>query len=163
MDIITPLPADSKTTKRMQPRQRPFNHPPVDAQTAAMGLPTPGQHRAEAPLPQGPPMRRPIIGPVALHSIRAMARAAHPTGHRGNAVYQWQQVPHIMPMRPGHTHRQRYPLGIGDYRMFAARLAPIGWIGTGLRPPLTARTEALSTTARDQSIWSAARSWFNRI
>jgi hypothetical protein len=36
---------------------------------------------------------------------------------------------------------------------FAAQLGSIGRIGTGLRPPKTARTEQLSTAAHDQSIW----------
>ena len=72
------------------------------------------------------------------------------------------KIGHIMPMRPRHAGGQRDPLRIGDYMMFAARFAPIGRIRTGVRPP-TARTEALSTTARDPSIRSAARSGFNRI
>ena len=108
-------------------------------------------------------MRLRIIGPVALHLIGATTRSADSTGHRRNAIHQRQQLRPIMPMCPRHADSQRYPLGIGDYMMFAARFAPIGRIGPRVPPPPTARTEALSTTARDQSIWSATRSWFNRI
>ena len=147
----------------MQPRQRPFDHPPVDTQAAAVGLPPPCQQRTDAPLSQGAPMRLRIIGPVALHLIGATTRSADSTGHRRNPIHQRQKLGHIMPMRPRHAGGQRDPLRIGDYMMLAARFAPIGRIGTGVRPPPTARTEALSTTARDQSIRSAARSWFNRI
>ena len=128
----------------MQPRQRPFHHPPIDAQAAAVGLSPPRHHRADAPLLQGAPMRLRIIGPVALHLIGATTRSADSTGHRRDAIHQRQQLRHIMPMRPRHAGGQRDPLCIGDYMMFAARFAPIGRIGTGVRPPPTARTEALS-------------------
>lgn len=41
------------------------------------------------------------------------------------------------------------------------RFAAIGRVRPGVGPPFSARTEALSTTPRDQSIWSAACSAFN--
>ena len=120
----------------MQPRQRPFDHPPVDTQAAAVGLPPPCQQRTEAPLSQGAPMRLRIIGPVALHLIGATTRSADSTGHRRNAIHQRQKLGHIMPMRPRHAGGQRDPLRIGDYMMLAARFAPISRIGTGVyRPP----------------------------
>ena len=43
-----------------------------------MGLAPLRQHGADAPLPQGPPMRLGIIGPVALHPIRATAEPRPP-------------------------------------------------------------------------------------
>ena len=50
---------------------------------------------------------------------------------------------------------QRNVLDISNQVMLAPQLAPVG----GIRPgPPTARTEALSTTARDLSIRSASRS-----
>ena len=163
MEITSSLPADSKPTELVQPCQRSFHHPPIDAQAAAVGLPSPSQHRADAPLTQGAPMGLRIIGPIPLHPIRPTTRAADPTGHRGYAIHQRQQLRHIMPMGPRHPRRQRHPLGIGDYMVFATEFAAVRRIGTGVRPPPTARTEALSTTARDQSIRSAALSRFNRI
>ncbi len=163
MEITSSLPADSKPTELVQPCQRSFHHPPIDAQAAAVGLPSPSQHRADAPLTQGAPMGLRIIGPIPLHPIRPTTRAADPTGHRGYAIHQRQQLRHIMPMGPRHPRRQRHPLGIGDYMVFATGFAAVRRIGTGVRPPPTARTEALSTTARDQSIRSAALSRFNRI
>jgi hypothetical protein len=42
--------------------------------------------------------------------------------------------------------------GIRDYVPFAALFSSVGWIGAGVGPPKTARTDALSMTARDQSI-----------
>jgi hypothetical protein len=43
----------------------------------------------------------------------------------------------------------------------AAALSSIGRIRSGLLPPKTARTEQLSTTAHDQSIWSVRESEFS--
>ena len=63
-------------------------HSPIDAQAAAMRLTPPSQHRADAPLLQGAPMRLRIIGSVALHLIGATTRAADPTGHGRNAIHQ---------------------------------------------------------------------------
>ncbi len=62
---------------------------------------------------------------------------------------------------------QRDALGIGEKMMFAARFAAVCRVRPRLIPPKTARTELESATARDQSIWSAARrrarsSWWRR-
>lgn len=51
---------------------------------------------------------------------------------------------------------------IADEVAFAAALRSVSRIGTCLRPPKTARTEQLSTTALDQSIWPPRESQFNR-
>jgi hypothetical protein len=45
-----------------------------------------------------------------------------------------------------------HALSIADQVTLATRFSSVRRIGTGLRPPKTARTEQLSTTARDQSI-----------
>jgi hypothetical protein len=48
---------------------------------------------------------------------------------------------------------QRNTSTVANQVALAAELGPVGRIGACLRPPKTARTEQLSTTARDQSIW----------
>ena len=64
-------------------------------------------------------------------------------------------------MGRGERDDQRDALRIGEDVVFRARLAAIGRVRPGVGPPFSARTEALSTTPRDQSIWSAARSASN--
>jgi ribosomal protein L34E len=53
---------------------------------------------------------------------------------------------------PGELNGERNSAPVADQMTLAARLSPVGRIGTRLRPPKTARTELRSTTARDQSI-----------
>jgi hypothetical protein len=60
------------------------------------------------------------------------------------------------------VHRQRQPACIDDYMPFAALFAAVRRVRAGVRPPKSARMEALSMTARDQSIaWVSSSSCNN--
>jgi hypothetical protein len=63
-----------------------------------------------------------------------------------------------MGIRPGQDGRERNPLRLGDDVMLAPQLPSIGRVRARLGPPSTARTDAESTTALDQSSLSAPRS-----
>lgn len=63
-----------------------------------------------------------------------------------------------MTVRSGQFDCQSNALTIANQMALTATLSPIYWIWPGQQPPKTARTEQLSTTARDQSIWPSRES-----
>jgi hypothetical protein len=64
-----------------------------------------------------------------------------------------------MPVGLGQNDIDRDALRLDEQMVFAARLTAIGWVRSTFFPPCTALTDELSATAREKSIWSAARSW----
>jgi hypothetical protein len=72
-----------------------------------------------------------------------------------NRIHQWHRQLGVMDIGPGLDHRERDPLAIADEMPFRDVFPAIRGIGARFRPPKSARTELLSTTALDQSILSA--------
>jgi hypothetical protein len=77
---------------------------------------------------------------------------------RGNRIHQRQGFLRVVPVRAGQAHRERHarPWHI-RWRLLPRFARSVGF-GPVWSPPHTARTEQLSTTARDQSIWSSRAS-----
>mgnify|MGYP006950019650 FL=1 len=69
-----------------------------------------------------------------------------------NAIQQLDGRLAVMHVGRGGLNDQRDARGIGDQVAFAAFLAPVRRVGSGVAPQKTARTLALSMTARDRSI-----------
>ena len=67
----------------------------------------------------------------------------------------------VVTISAGELNSQRNSAPVANQMALAAELGPIGGIRTGALPPKTARTEQLSTTARDQSIWLKRQSQSN--
>lgn len=61
-----------------------------------------------------------------------------------------------MRIRPGQRSSEWNALRLRNNMVFRACFRPVSGVGTGLFAPKTARTEALSTADRDQSIWLAS-------
>ena len=150
-----------QSAELMQPTQRALDHPARHAQSAAVHPLTFADDRLDVANPQAHSIGLRSIAGVALHGIRPEARRPRNAAHGWNRIHQRQHLRDIRNIGRSHDRGQRNAVGINDDVMFRAWFGTIGWIGTGQFAPPTARTEALSTTARDQSILSAARSWFS--
>jgi hypothetical protein len=142
----------------VQPAQAAFHHPAVHSQATTVRLAAPSQHWQDAApshlLTQGVG----IIAPVSLDLERAAPGSATFTSHWRNGLYQGQGLGYVMDIGPSELYCQGDALSVGDNVMFAPCLGPIRRVGPRLLPPKTARTEALSSTARRQSIrWAAGR------
>jgi len=157
VDVGAAFVPDAEATELMQPRQSTLDDPAVDTQPAAMPDAAARQHRFDAQSHERIAMRIRMIRPIALHTIRTAAGAPALTGDRRDRVNQRQKLGHVVPVRTGKYRRERNTVRIGDDMVLRAVFPAIRRVGAGLRPPKTARTEALSTTARDQSILSASR------
>ena len=161
MNILATLITNSQASKLMQPGQRPFDHPAIEPQAAAVSGSPPGQHRFDPHLAQGPAMRLGIIPTVAVQRVKTKTGTAGPSRHGGNGVDQWQQSGYIVPVGTGQLDDEGKPVAVGEHVMFRPQFPSIRRIRAGFRPPKTARTDAESTTAREKSIWPAPRSLFN--
>ena len=140
MDVSSSFIAHPQSPELVHPSQGAFDDPSVRAQAAAMRLPTPGQHRLDMPRTQRLPMRRRVIGPIAIHCRWPPLGSAAPTPHRRNRVQKRDPLRYIVPMGSGHRRRQRQPRRIGQQVMFAAEFTPVSRIGAGFffrrRPPV---------------------------
>jgi hypothetical protein len=98
-----------------------------------------------------------VIGPVGIEAVGALNSTAGFASNRWDGLHQRDQLSHVVPVGARQLARQWSTVRIGDDVMLAAFLASVGRVRTRLGPPKTARTEELSTTARDKSIRSALR------
>jgi len=157
MDIGAAFVSYAESTKLMEPRQGSLNDPAVYAQLAPVPDAATGQDRLDAQVHERIAVPLGIIGTIALNPVGMAARPAALAGDRGNGVNQRQQLRHVVPVCARERGGQRDAVRIGDDVMFRPVFPPIRGVRAGLLPPKTARTEALSTTPRDQSSWSSAR------
>ena len=140
----------------MKPTQASLNHPSMHTQPAAMRLTSLGQQRPDMSLLQLLANRLRVIPSVSLRLKRTLARPASLALDSRYGIHQLKGLGDIVSVRASQPDRQWNALGIGYDMMLATRLRPVRGVGSCFLPPKTARTEALSSTARVQSMRSAA-------
>jgi len=157
MNARTPFVSHVESTKSMQPRQRPLDDPAGTPKPAAMG-PAAFRQLAGDPAPlECVPMRLRIVSAVALHEARLSQRPPRATAQWRNAVHERQQLRHVVPVRRREARDNRNPVGVGKNMMFRPGLTAIGRVRSSFFPPRSARSDALSTTARARSSWPRRR------
>lgn len=138
-----------------KPAQRSLHDVAGVAQAAAMltlGPTIRSEQRLDATLLNLLNDRRRTVSRVSLETRGFAAWASAATGYGRNFIEHRQgPVPIRLIGRPRLDH-QRHAARIGDHMPLAAFFGAIGGIGSGVAPPKTARTEALSMTARDSRI-----------
>jgi hypothetical protein len=155
--------ANAQSTELMQPSNRALNDPTIDAQATPMaGIPF-RRNWLDAHLAQQPTQWLRVITPIPLHPLRTASRSSAFAPHGRNCFDQGQQLGDIIRIGTRQNGRQGNALRIRNEVVFAPRFGFVGWIRACFFPPSKARTELLSTTARDQSIWSAACSWASNV
>jgi hypothetical protein len=159
MDICTAgLPPPHPPVLR-QPRQGPFAAPPGDTQPTAVAWPPFGPHRRHAPRAPLLAGRLRLSRPIALHPLRPAPRTSGRAVDGGARLQQRHPRGDLLTVDARHQSRPGHPLASGQERRRPAPGASIRRGGAGFFPPPPARPRRLSTTARDQSIFSAARRW----
>ena len=162
VDVGTALEADPEPTELMQPRQRPLHNPAMNSETAAVRRVSFGQDGLDAASAQFLAVGFGIVAPIPLHGFGPASRVPDFPRDWWDRIYQGHQLRYVMGVGGAENRCQRNALRIRDDVVLAARLAPVGRVGARFSPPKTARTDALSTTARDQSIASASRNLASR-
>lgn len=95
-----------------------------------------------------------VIASVAEYAIRPMARSSSLSLQRWDGINERDGLLRVVAIGPGELDGQRNSSPVANQMTLAAKLGSVGWVGTCLKPPKTARTDLPSTTARDQSICS---------
>lgn len=140
----------------MQPRQRPFDIPALFAQATAVCRTALGQYRRDAVCTQPLALGFGVVPTIPLDPRGAKAGATPRASYQRDSVDQSLQLCHIVDIGRRDLRGQRNALRIRYHVMLGARFGAIRRIGAGLGPPKTARTDELSTSARDQSILCSA-------
>ncbi len=151
MNARTSFVSQVEPTKSMQPRERALDDPPRPPEPAAVGLAAFGQLAGDPSPFELVAMRLRVITPVALNQPRLPQRPTGPAAQRRNAVHERQQLRHVVPVRRREARDNRNPVGVGKNMMFRPGLTAIGRVRSSFFPPRSARSEALSTTARARS------------
>jgi len=146
------LVAQAQTAMMIKPRQAAFHYPPRLAQTRSMRVVLgPGQLRPDAACPRGTDVLVPPIRPIALEDSGAVSWAATGPLDRCNRVEQFYGDLAVGNVGWRCHQCQWQPAGIDDQMAFYALFAAICGVWPRVSPPKTARTEALSMTARERS------------
>ena len=93
------------------------------------------------------------VSPIPLIEIRPGTRSSARTLDRRNRVQQLDSGRAVVHVRRSHLDDQGNPLSVGYDMALATGFGSVRGVGASVGPPKTARMEALSTTALDQSIW----------
>ena len=99
-----------------------------------------------------------IVAAVALDRARFAAPAG--PGARAAAACastSGSNCGDVVPIGRGQRRDERNPVRVGENMMFRPGFAAIGRVRSSFFPPRTARSEALSTTARARSSWPRCR------
>jgi hypothetical protein len=156
MNIRSPFIANAQSAKLVQPTQRTFDDPAGFTQAAAVRCTLAGQAVGDAQTAEPAVMSGTAIGAICLHDVGTLTWPADFSSQGWNGCHQQAQPLAVMHLSAAELNTQRNALGIGEKMMLTARFAAIRRVTTRLEPPKTARTLLESTTARDQSIRSAA-------
>ena len=114
-----------------------------------------GENGLNAQMTQDPALWLGIIAAVSLQALRTATGTTDLAPHGRNRSQERQELRYVVGIRTRQNGRERDAASIRDQMMLAAGFSFIRGIRACFFPPCTARTELLSTTARDQSIWSA--------
>ena len=151
MDMSISFIANLQASKRVKPRKRAFDWPTRFAQAAAMGRADFGEHWNDAPLAQALAV---LLGTVASVTLNDLGLAQGTPGlatNRRNRLDQRIKLRDVVAIRGGQDDRERDALRVDDEVVLTAELAPVRRVWAGFFPASTARTEELSTKARDIS------------
>jgi hypothetical protein len=97
-----------------------------------------------------------VVRPISLDPFGTASRSAWLATYRRDRVDQRQQLGYVMLVCSSYRGRKRDTLSVGDDMVFTPRFASICRVSARFFPPCTARTDAESTKARDQSSLSAS-------
>jgi len=163
VDVQAAFVADAQTAELVQPTEGAFDDPAEDAQSASVFGVALGNAWLDTNIAKRVAMLLAVVASIGVQFVKAIARRAGFAFDSRHVVDQIQQLADIMTIGGGRLGHDGHAATIGQKMVLTARFSAVYRAGAGGFAPPTARMLALSTTARLKSIWSAARSWPNRI
>ena len=153
MNVPSPFKSYPQSAELMQPAQCAFDDPSIYSQPTAVGSTPLCQHWRDVEASQPLAKRLRVVSPVSLELTWPPSRSASPPFQGRYRFHQRECLSDIVRVGSGQRSGQRNPLSVSNHMVLTTCLGPIG--GPCEVPPKTALTDALSTTARLQSIRSA--------
>ena len=101
VDVVAPLPADTKPAEAVEPGDGAFDDPAENAQARAVWLAAFGDHRPDTALPQQPPVLVVVVAAVSEEHVRPSSWPADDAGYRGNLVEQGQELGDVVAVSAG--------------------------------------------------------------
>jgi hypothetical protein len=158
VDVIASLIANSEPSKLVQPGDGSFHYPTMFAEATTVFRVSTSQVGSDATPAKLVAVRLGVVPSIALDAFGTATWAAQFAADGSDGFNQRQKLGYVVRIGARECRGQWNARRIRNDMVLAARLAAIRGVGAGFCPPSTARTLELSTTARDQSIWSAALS-----
>lgn len=163
MNVRSAFITDPQPPILMKPGQCSFYNPSINTKTAAIFSSPFNQYGSYSFFSQFSTMWLRIVSAVTLNLIRSFSRASNLARYRQYCLNQTRQLSYIMTICTRQFRCKRQSLTISNYMVFRAVFASICWIGSCFRPPQTVRTETEFTIAREKSILSTWRNFFNKV
>ena len=157
MDMSISFIADFQASKRVKPRERAFHWPTRLTQAAAVRRADFGELWNDTPLAQALTVFLRTVASVTLDDFGLAQRTPGLATNRRNRLDQRVELRNVVAIGRSQDDRERDALRVGDEVVLTAELAPVGRVWTSFFPAITARTEELSTKARDISSRSRRR------
>jgi hypothetical protein len=152
MDVCPLLIATSQSPKLVELSKASLHHPPPVPQSTAMIGISLREPRDNATATETAPDRLGVITTVAQNTIRTMARAPALSLKEWDGINECEGLLRIVAIGACELDGERNTTTVADQMALAAQLRSVSRIRSCPPPPKTARTEQLSTTARDHSI-----------
>ena len=158
VNVLPPLVvANLQPPVAIQPRERPFHHPPVASQPfARLDAPSGDARGGYAPLPERLAAAREVLALVGVQLVGALARSAARLADRLDSIYGLLQDFRVVDVGGRVGQRKRDASPVEHNMALGARFALIRRVRAGSLAPPGAGTLAESKEARSQSIWSAS-------
>ena len=158
MDVIEAFVAHGEAAIAVEPRQRALDDPAGAPQAAAVADVAAREQRLNPARLEFGPVPLGVVAAIALDQGGSPRRPSRATADRRHRIDQGQQDVDVRAVRRGQLRDERDAARFREEVVLAARLAAIGWVRSSFFPPRSARTDALSTTARARSTWPRRRS-----
>ncbi len=162
MQRRTSLVAHGESSEAMQPGQGALDDPTCPTETAAVTTIATRQNGPDAPTTQFGAVTLRVVAAVALHRVGSAPGRARLSADRGHPVDEVEQLRQVVVIGGGQRRDERNPVRVGENMMLRPGLAAIGRVRSSFFPPRTARSEALSTTARSNASTLRPRSSASR-
>lgn len=134
-----------------EPGQRTFDDPSEFSEAASVRLSRARQQRKDSALQSSGDVLGSPVGSVALKALRSSTGPSSGSLNM-NGIEHLQRRLRIVTVGRRGLDDQRDPVRVGYDVALAALFSSVRRVGPGVGPPKTARTEALSTMARERSI-----------
>ena len=134
MDIRTPFVADRQAAEPMEPRDRPFDHPPQNAEAAPVRRAAAREDGDDPLRVQSVAMRLGVVAAIALEHVGPAPGTSAPAADRRKRGDERVELGDVVDIRGGHLRDERDAACVGNEMVFGTRPAAIGWVRSSFSP-----------------------------